>query len=60
MGSKVLISDCMDSGVVDVLEGIKGMIVDENTELTPKELLGVIGEYDGLIVRSGTKPVSDC
>ena len=59
MGPRVLISDRMDSGVVDVLEGIKGVIVDENTELTPKELLGVIGEYDGLIVRSSTKVTED-
>tara|TARA_B100000686_G_C16799672_1_gene985052 strand:- start:1802 stop:3385 length:1584 start_codon:yes stop_codon:yes gene_type:complete len=59
MGPRVLISDRMDSGVVDVLEGIKGLIVDENTELTPKELLGVIGEYDGLIVRSSTKVTED-
>lgn len=51
---KVLISDKVDAGCAAILqEG--GIEVDVNTGLSPEELLGTIGDYDGLVVRSATK-----
>lgn len=54
MSAKVLVSDRMDSGVVDVLKRFR-LSVNVNTDLSPKALLKAIGDYDGLIVRSSTK-----
>ncbi len=51
---KVLISDKVDAGCVDILQQ-GGLEVDVNTGLSPDELLDVIGGYAGLIVRSATK-----
>jgi D-3-phosphoglycerate dehydrogenase len=51
---KVLISDSVDAGCVDVLEKSK-IAVDVKTGLSAAELLAVIGDYEGLIVRSSTQ-----
>lgn len=51
---KVLISDKVDAGCVDILQQ-GGLDVDVNTGLNPEQLLEVIGDYDGLVVRSATK-----
>ena len=56
---KVLISDKMDSRCVEILERNPGIEVDVNTGLSPEELRSIIGEYAGLIVRSGTKVTSE-
>ena len=53
MTMKVLIADKVDPGCRTILEG-RGLVADENTGLAPPQLLQVIGEYDGLIVRSST------
>ncbi|MFH1571913.1 MAG: phosphoglycerate dehydrogenase [Gemmatimonadota bacterium] len=52
---KVLISDRVDPGCVDILKRHPGMEVDVRTDLSPQELLAAIGDYDGLIVRSATQ-----
>ncbi|MHB9030483.1 MAG: hydroxyacid dehydrogenase, partial [Candidatus Latescibacterota bacterium] len=52
---KVLISDNVSKECVDILSAAEGIEVTFNTKLTPEELKSVIGEYDGLIVRSATK-----
>ena len=52
---KVLISDRMDSGCVDLLQRFPGVSVEVRTDLTPAGLLEAIGDYDGLIVRSSTE-----
>ena len=52
---KVLISDRVDDGCVEVLERNDEIAVDVKTGLSPAELLEVIGDYEGLIVRSGTQ-----
>jgi D-3-phosphoglycerate dehydrogenase / 2-oxoglutarate reductase len=52
---KVLISDKVDTGCVAILEQGGDITVDVKTDLTPDQLLEVIGDYDGLIVRSATK-----
>jgi D-3-phosphoglycerate dehydrogenase len=51
---KVLISDQMDPKAAEIFRA-KGVEVDEKTGLSKDELLAIIGEYDGLAIRSATK-----
>jgi len=51
---KVLVSDKLSDQGVKILKDA-GLTVDVNTKLTPEELLKVIPDYEGLVVRSGTK-----
>lgn len=51
---KVLISDKLSPSAVAVFKG-RGIDVDINTGLDKDELLRIIGDYDGLAVRSATK-----
>lgn len=55
---KVLISDKMNSLAEDIFKK-KGVEVDIKTGLKPDELKAIIGEYDGLAIRSSTKVTSD-
>jgi len=55
---KVLISDSMSEVAVDVLKRA-GIEVDVKTGLDPEELKAIIGEYDGLLVRSATKVIPE-
>ncbi len=56
---KVLVSDNVAKECVNILEAVDGIKVDFNTGLTPEEFKSIIGEYDALIVRSGTKVRED-
>src|SRR4051812_9104257 len=51
---KVLISDKMDPKAAQIFRE-RGVEVDEITGKTPEELKAIIGEYDGLAIRSSTK-----
>jgi D-3-phosphoglycerate dehydrogenase len=51
---KVLISDAMSDVAVSVLKDA-GIDVDVNTGLDPEGLKAIIGDYEGLLVRSATK-----
>ena len=51
---RVLISDKMDPRAAEVFAK-RGCIVDEITGNTPEELAAIIGDYDGLAIRSATK-----
>ena len=51
---KVLISDKMDPQAAQIFRD-RGVEVDEITGKTPEELKAIIGEYDGLAIRSSTK-----
>lgn len=51
---KVLISDKLSPQAVDIFKQ-KGVEVDLKTGLTEDQLLEIIGEYDGLAIRSATK-----
>lgn len=51
---KVLISDKLDPLAVEIFEK-GGCAVDFKTGLSPEELIEIIGEYDGLAIRSATK-----
>jgi len=51
---KVLISDKMDPLAAQIFRA-RGVEVDEITGKTPDELKAMIGQYDGLAIRSSTK-----
>jgi len=51
---KVLISDKMDPNAARIFEE-RGCDVDVITGQSPEELMQIIGEYDGLAIRSATK-----
>ena len=55
---KVLISDKMDPKAAQIFRE-RGVEVDEITGKTPDELKAIIGEYDGLAIRSSTKVTKD-
>ncbi len=52
---KVLISDNMGQAGIDIFENQDGIELDVKTGLSPEELKQIIGEYDGLAIRSATK-----
>ncbi|GHA81461.1 D-3-phosphoglycerate dehydrogenase [Algimonas arctica] len=52
---KVLIADKMSNRAVEVFKA-RGVDVDVITGLSKDELMKIIGEYDGLAVRSSTRP----
>ena len=56
---KVLVSDTLAQEGIDIFEGAEGIEVDVITNLTPDELRGIIGNYDGLAIRSATKATAD-
>ncbi len=51
----ILISDKLAQEGIDVLDSIDGVEAVVKTGLSGEELAEIIGEYDGLIIRSGTK-----
>jgi len=55
---KVLISDKMDPQAAKIFRE-RGIEVDEITGKTPEELIAIIGDYDGLAIRSATKVTKD-
>ena len=55
---KVLISDKMDPNAAQIFRA-SGVEVDEKPGLTKDELKAIIGDYDGLAIRSATKVTAD-
>ncbi len=55
---RILVSDKLASEGVEVFEKA-GFSVDVKTGMSPDELYAVIGDYDGLVVRSATKAHGD-
>jgi len=51
---RVLIADKMDARATAIFRD-RGITVDEKPGLSPDELAAIIGDYDGLAVRSSTK-----
>ncbi|WP_392408319.1 phosphoglycerate dehydrogenase [Chlorogloeopsis fritschii] len=51
--SKVLVSDPIDQAGIDILSQVA--TVDVKTNLKPEELVQIIGDYDALMIRSGTR-----
>ena len=56
--AKVLISDSLSPRAVEIFRE-RGVEVDVKTGLKPEELKAIIGEYDGLAIRSATKVTKD-
>lgn len=56
---KVLVSDTLAQEGVDIFKNAEGIEVDVMTNLTPDELKGIIGNYDGLAIRSATKVTAE-
>jgi len=52
---KVLITDKLAQEGIDLLNSAEGVETVIKTGISEDELAKIIGEYDGLIVRSGTK-----
>ncbi len=57
--AKILVSDKLSETGVKILQEADGIEVDVKTGMSPEELLDVIPEYDGLIIRSATKVTAD-
>jgi D-3-phosphoglycerate dehydrogenase len=55
---KVLISDQMDPKAAEIFRA-RGLDVDERPGLSKDELKSIIGDYDGLAIRSATKVTAD-
>ena len=55
---KVLIADALSPAAVAIFKE-RGVVADVKTGLSKDELLKIIGEYDGLAIRSATKVTAD-
>ena len=55
---KVLITDKLAQEGIDLLNSTEGVEAVVKTGISEDELAGIIGEHDGLIIRSGTKVTS--
>jgi D-3-phosphoglycerate dehydrogenase len=58
MAPRVLISDKLSPAAVQIFKD-RGVAADVNTGLSKEELLKIIGDYDGLAIRSATKVDQD-
>ncbi|XP_053326867.1 D-3-phosphoglycerate dehydrogenase [Spea bombifrons] len=56
---RILISDSLAPACASILRSQGGIEVTESPGLSPEQLLSVIKDYDGLIVRSATKVGAD-
>ena len=52
---RVLVSDNLDPGGIELMAGQDGIAVDVQTGLSPEALLKVIADYDALVIRSATR-----
>ncbi|MFQ3665742.1 MAG: phosphoglycerate dehydrogenase, partial [Sphingomonadaceae bacterium] len=55
---RVLISDRMSPKAAEIFRS-RGVEVDEKPGLTKDELIAIIGQYDGLAIRSATKVTAE-
>lgn len=56
---KILVSDKLGQAGLDRLDSAEDATYDIKTGLSKDDLIAIIPEYDGLIIRSGTKPDAD-
>ncbi len=52
---RILVADSIAEEGLSMLRAAQGVEVDIRTGLSPAELAGIVGEYDGMIIRSGVK-----
>jgi len=56
---KILVSDKFAPEGIDLFKAAPGVTIDYKTGLKPEELIAIIGEYDGLAIRSATKATKE-
>ncbi len=56
---KLLVSDNLSQAGIDILKNEEGIEVDVKTGMSKEELIEVIPQYEGLLVRSATKVRAD-
>jgi D-3-phosphoglycerate dehydrogenase len=56
---RVLVSDSLSDEGLSILERAHGLETDYRPGITPDELRRILPEYEGLIIRSGTKVTAD-
>ncbi|NQU13412.1 MAG: phosphoglycerate dehydrogenase, partial [Desulfobacteraceae bacterium] len=56
---KVLVSDPLSDVGIKIFQETPGIDVHVDTGLSPEELKGIIGQYDGLAIRSATKVTAE-
>lgn len=56
---KILVLDNLSQEGVDIFAAAEGFEVDVKPPQKPEELTAIIGNYDGLVVRSGTKVTAE-
>ncbi|MEN3336124.1 MAG: D-3-phosphoglycerate dehydrogenase / 2-oxoglutarate reductase [Blastocatellia bacterium] len=56
---RILVCDGLEKTGVEILRAASGVEVDERPAIDKNELAEIIGEYDGLIVRSKTKVTAE-
>ena len=56
---KVLVSDNLGEIGIQMFQEAEGIDVDVKTGLAPEQLKEIIGQYDGLVIRSATKVTED-
>ena len=59
MTYRVLATDPLDQQGVDVFTANPEIVLDLKPGMKPDELARVIGEYDALVIRSGSKVTAD-
>lgn len=53
--TKILVSDKLSEKGLAILMAAPGLEIDVKTGLKPEELVQIIGDYEGLVIRSATK-----
>ncbi|HWO43192.1 MAG TPA: phosphoglycerate dehydrogenase [Candidatus Eisenbacteria bacterium] len=56
---KILVTDSLAPQGLEVFERTPGFDVDVRLGLKPEELKAIVGEYDGWVIRSGTKVTAE-
>src|SRR5690242_7614488 len=52
---RILVLDNLSDEGIDILKSADGFVVDVKPPQQPEELGAIIGQYDGLVVRSATR-----
>ena len=56
---KILVADKLADEGLEILRAEPGFEVDVQTDLAPEDLKAILGQYDGICIRSGTKLTAD-
>ncbi|MFH1287268.1 MAG: phosphoglycerate dehydrogenase [bacterium] len=57
--AKILVTDPISEEGIKILKSDKNLEIDVKLKLPPEEIKKIIGAYEGLVVRSGTKVTKD-